>query len=132
MNFLTSVPVIIWISRSPSDNNKNNEIFFDILNFSFLVFENAKIENSINKRTIAISIWTVIVFAVRLLSTTVLPNQAWKRIAIKAKNDNAEINFLVLINFKETKNNINTDNPARAPISLFIYSIQVWYTLNFE
>ena len=44
---------------------------------------------------------------------------------IKAKNDNAEINFFVLINFKEIKNNINTDNPAIAPISLFIYSIQV-------
>ena len=126
MNFLTSVPVIIWISRSDIDNNTNNEIFFDNLNLIFLILENAKIENSINNRTIAISIWTVIVLAVRLLSTTVLPNQAWKRIAIKAKNDNPVINFFLLKNFNEPRNNINTDNPARAPISLFIYSIQVW------
>ena len=126
MNFLTSVPVIIWISKSDIDNNTNNEIFFDILNLIFLILENANIENSINNRTIAISIWTVIVLAVRLLSTTVLPNQAWKRIAIKAKNDNQVINFFLLKNFNEPRNNINTDNPARAPISLFIYSIQVW------
>ena len=126
MNFLTSVPVIIWIRRRTIDIKTNIEIFLEILTLFLLGLEIAKIENKINNRIIAINIWTVIVFAIRLLSTTILPNQAWKIIAINAKNDKPVIIFLVFKNFNELTKRIKTDNPAIAPMSLFMYSIQVW------
>ena len=92
----------------------------------FIGFDIANIENKMNKSNIAISIWTVIVLAVKLLSTTIFPSQAWNKIAISDKKDKRATLFLLLKNFNEYRNKTSTDNPAIAPINRLIYSIQVW------
>ena len=74
--------------------------------------------------------WTVIIAGVKLVSTTVFPNQASNNIKKKAPNANRGILLSVFLNLKAPWIRNRNTKPAKTETSLLMYSVQVWNLLN--
>ena len=74
--------------------------------------------------------WIVILYGVRLESTTCFPSHAWKPIDNTTNSDRAGRTGFDLINFKDIPSMTRVHKPASAPINLLINSNHVLLTLN--